>query len=109
MRGRIEVELGMGRLATTSINAFELASGARDSLDQGKVAVLLGAIDILGFDLAAADCAAKARRDLERQGRGIGMADYLIAGVCLSQNAMLITRNIDHFSRIDGLRISGMQ
>jgi predicted nucleic acid-binding protein len=35
------------------------------------------------------------------------MADDLIAGICLAQDGVLLTRNIGHFKRIDGLRLSG--
>ncbi len=34
------------------------------------------------------------------------MADYLIAGICLSRNAMLLTRNRAHFERIPGLHLA---
>jgi predicted nucleic acid-binding protein len=34
------------------------------------------------------------------------MADYLIAGVCLSRSAILLTRNRAHFERVRGLSIS---
>lgn len=33
------------------------------------------------------------------------MADYLIAGICLSRSAVLLTRNVRHFSRMAGLRL----
>jgi predicted nucleic acid-binding protein len=35
------------------------------------------------------------------------MADYLIAGVCLANGGVLLTRNTDHFKRVSGLKISG--
>jgi predicted nucleic acid-binding protein len=35
----------------------------------------------------------------------IGMADYLIAGVCLAHGATLLTRNLDHFRRVPELLI----
>ena len=33
------------------------------------------------------------------------MADYLIAGICLERGAILLTRNLDHFERVDGLKL----
>ena len=33
------------------------------------------------------------------------MADYLIAGICLDRNAILLTRNRDHFERVQGLSL----
>jgi predicted nucleic acid-binding protein len=59
---RIRVELGTGGLATTSVNAFELASGARASKEQAKVTILLEALTILPVDARAVDIAAGVRK-----------------------------------------------
>jgi predicted nucleic acid-binding protein len=40
-------------------------------------------------------------------GRKKGMADYLVAGVCLAHRGVLLTRNLDHFARVPDLTISG--
>ena len=105
--GRIRIELRTGGLATTAVNAFELSSGARTGKEQAKIQILLDAMTILPVDAVAANLAAGVRRGLEAEGRGIGMADYLIAGVCLSHEATLLTRNLEHFRRVPGLRIGG--
>lgn len=55
----------------------------------------------------ASALAAETRLSLEKDGQGIGMADYLIAGVCLANGGVLLTRNLDHFERVPGLKISG--
>ncbi len=102
----VATELRAGRLTTTSISAFELLSGAKKKAEQVKVQRLLEAMPITPLDEAAARKAAEIRLQLERVGRGISMADYLIAGICLQQNAVLLTRNIGHFSRIEGLSIT---
>jgi tRNA(fMet)-specific endonuclease VapC len=106
--GRIEIELRTDHLATTSVNAFELLSGARNSKEQAKVEVLLEALTILPVDARAADLAATVRRELEAEGQGIGMADYLIAGVCLAREGTLLTRNTGHFGRVRGLHVGGV-
>jgi tRNA(fMet)-specific endonuclease VapC len=105
---RIQLELRTGRLATTSINAFELLSGAAATKEHTKVSTLLNAVKVLPLEERAADLAAGVRRNLEAGGNGIGMADYLIAGVCLAHNATLLTRNRDHFSRVPDLQIGGL-
>jgi predicted nucleic acid-binding protein len=97
------IEIATGRLATTAINAFELRGGARTPAERGKVEILLEALHVLGVDGQAAALAASARRDLEARGMGIGLADYLIAGVCMARSGMLLTRNQDYFRRIPGL------
>jgi tRNA(fMet)-specific endonuclease VapC len=102
---RIALELSMGALATTSITAFELWSGARSPRAMSQVRALLSALTILPLDRQAADRAAEVRRDLEASGTPIGMADYLIAGICLTRSAILLTRNRAHFERVPGLSL----
>lgn len=70
-----------------------------------QIETLLAALQILAFDAAAARSASDVRLQMEAIGQPIGMADYLITGVCLSRSAQLFTRNRAHFSRIDGLRL----
>ena len=101
---RMAAALRAGSVSTTAISRFELLSGARTQREREKVALLLGPMSILSFDDAAAGIAAEVRRRLERSGTGIGMADYLIAGICLSRQADLWTRNHAHFARIPDLR-----
>jgi len=106
-RARIKLEIASGRLGTTAINAFELLSGARSAGEREKVATLLAALTILPFEEQAAVRAADAHLHLEGQGAGIGMADYLIAGVCLNRGGTLLTRNLAHFQRAPNLNIGG--
>jgi predicted nucleic acid-binding protein len=35
------------------------------------------------------------------------MADYLIAGVCLANGGVLLTRNQDRFGRVPNLKLGG--
>ncbi|HEY3358271.1 MAG TPA: type II toxin-antitoxin system VapC family toxin [Polyangia bacterium] len=103
-RDRIALELEHD-LATTAVSAFELLSGAKADRHLEKVEQLLAALRILPIDAAAAEAAATVRRQLESKGRGLAMADYLIAGVCLARSAMLLTRNREHFERVPGLSL----
>jgi len=105
--GRIRLEIETGQLATTAINSFELLSGAKSIAEQEKISRLLAAVTVLGLSAEASERAAEARRALEGDGQGIGMADYLIAGVCLANGGVLLTRNTDHFGRVPGLKMSG--
>ncbi len=107
--GRIGLELASGGLATSSITAFELRSGVKSPEAEEKVADLLAGLSILPFDEKAATRAADVRRELEASGNGIGMADYLIAGVCLANSAALLTRNSRHFERVPGLTLAWHQ
>ena len=105
--GRIELEIKTGQLATTAINSFELLSGAKSAADQEKVSHLLASLTMLGLTPEASERAAEVRRSLESQGQGIGMADYLIAGVCLASGGVLLTRNQGHFGRVPDLKLGG--
>jgi tRNA(fMet)-specific endonuclease VapC len=101
--GAIHQYLEAGTLATTAVTAFELESGATSVEASSAVGRLLAALEILPFDQSAARAAAAVRRALEAGGTPIGMADYLIAGICLSRSAALLTRNRAHFERVPGL------
>ncbi len=105
---RIASGISDGNLTTTAISVFELLSGARTDSERSKVTRLLGGLTILPCDEKAGIVAAEIRRRLEAQGATIGMADYLIAGVCLSRSATLLTRNLDHFERIPDLALGNI-
>jgi len=60
---------------------------------------------VLILDEEAAHRAAEIRVELESRGEGIGMADYLIAAICLQHSAPLMTRNVRRFGRVAELRL----
>ena len=105
-RARIQLELGTGRLATTAVTVFELLSGARGERSRQRIETLLEALTVLPLDPEASRRAAEIRTALEASGQGIGMADYLIAGICVSRDHMLITRNLKHFGRVPGISLA---
>lgn len=47
----------------------------------------------------------KERGRLRRQGNMIGDFDLLIASSCLSHDLILLTNNVRHFERVDGLKL----
>ncbi|MCH7825910.1 MAG: type II toxin-antitoxin system VapC family toxin [Acidobacteria bacterium] len=98
-------ELGRGNLRTTVISRFELLVGAHTARQKKVVRDLLGSVPALVVDAASSDKAASVRRDLERAGQSIGMADCLIAGVSLVAGAPLLTRNVGHFARVRELEV----
>ena len=102
-RSRIAGGIASGSLATTAVSLFELLSGARDAAEREPVERLLAALTVLPFDAPAGMAAAEARRALEAAGKTIGMADYQIAGICLSRSAPLLTRNRGQLERVPGL------
>jgi tRNA(fMet)-specific endonuclease VapC len=102
--GQVEKLIGHG-LQTTVVSRFELLSGARTPKQIARVKELLDAVPSLPLDSASADAASEVRRELERAGLGVGMADSLIAGIVRTRGASLLTRNRRHFERIRGMKL----
>lgn len=104
---RVALELETRSFATTAITAFEIRSGAHSAKQRKSVDTLLEAMTILPVGAEEAQIAADIRKDLESQGQSIGMADYLIAAVCIAKQGVLLTRNWKHFERVKTLKLSG--
>lgn len=101
----VEAELRRERLATTAITHFELLAGVRTKRQGRVVRDLLAAMSCLALDAESASTAADVRRELDRKGAGIGMADSLIAGIAMQAGGILLTRNRKHFERVEGLEL----
>jgi predicted nucleic acid-binding protein len=97
--------LGSGQLATTTLSVFELWQGARGERSATAIDALLDACHILPLDAPAARLAGKLRAELREQHADIGPTDSLVAGICISRGAALLTRNRKHFERIPGLAL----
>lgn len=104
---RVAIELETRSFATTAITAFELRSGARTARQKRAVDGLLEAMTVLPFGPEEARIAAELRHQVESGGQPIGMADYMIAAVCIASDGTLLTRNRKHFERVKGLKLSG--
>ena len=61
--------------------------------------------EIIPFDEEIAEVAAKIDARLVRSGTPIGYPDVVIAATALSRNLTLVTRNVKHFSVVEGLKI----
>jgi tRNA(fMet)-specific endonuclease VapC len=98
---------------TTIINAFELYYGANLSAKPeeniSKINILLKSIGILEFDKYAALKAGDIQAKLKKSGRPVDPMDVLIAGIVVANNEEIVTRDIDHFKRIPGLRYRSWQ
>jgi tRNA(fMet)-specific endonuclease VapC len=106
---RVALELTTRSFATTAVTVFELKSGAHSARQRQAIEAVLNAMTILPLGAEEASLAANLRQKLEAAGQPIGMADYLIAAVCLTHAATLLTRNLKHFERVPGLRISAQK
>jgi tRNA(fMet)-specific endonuclease VapC len=93
-------------IAISSVVSHELFYGAFKS---GRPQQNVDVIDALPFavlelDKEDARQAGAVRALLASRGTPIGPYDVLIAGQALARNMILITRNLDEFNRVPGLR-----
>lgn len=90
----------------SSVSEAELWYGMEKRRSQ-KLAVLikdfLHALTVLPFDRDAARRFGSLYAELERQGQPIGALDTMLAAVALTRSLILVTHNLRHFGRIDGL------
>ncbi|NJD52914.1 MAG: type II toxin-antitoxin system VapC family toxin [Candidatus Methanoperedens sp.] len=106
--GTSEIADSIEHPKTTTINAFELYYGANSSArpeeNISKINYLLKSIVVLEFDKNAALKAGNIQAKLMKLGKPIDPYDVLIAGIVMANNEEIMTRDINHFNRIPGLR-----
>ena len=93
------------RLALTSVALFGLACGVRTEDQLSDLELLVGAARMVPLDAAASLRAGALYRVLRGKGELLETADLLIAGCCLAADLPLLTRNIKHFRRAEGLQL----
>ena len=92
----------------SALTAAELRYGAQKRNSRPltqKVQAFCDLVPCVDWDGGAAECYARLRTELEADGSPIGAMDMLIAASALAENAILVTHNRTHFSRIRGLKI----
>jgi predicted nucleic acid-binding protein len=98
--------LAKRRVGTTAITAFELELGVSPGTRrQAELHRLLHHLPVFPLDTRAAILAAQVEHGLRREGRVIGPADVLVAGICLARKLPLVTADLNHFPRVPGLKI----
>lgn len=102
-------EVVPGDVCVSSVTYAELVHGVEKSVAVEKnrlaLSMLLANIEILDFDVDAADCYGKIRADLEKKGTPIGPLDMMIAGHAQSLGYTVVTNNVKEFSRVMDLKI----
>ncbi|NOX61509.1 MAG: type II toxin-antitoxin system VapC family toxin [Chloroflexi bacterium] len=100
----LESALRQYECGITAITWYELNAIPTHSPRQQRLLGEFGSLlSIYPFDFQAAIEAAIVWRRLQQQGLKIGVPDTLIAGICLANSLPLLTKNSQHFKRIDGL------
>lgn len=92
-----------------TIVAAELEFGARNSVNYeksiGPIRKFLQAFKSIDFDMDAAQVYGVICADLKKSGEIIGGNDLLIAAIALQKEAILVTNNVNEFSRVENLLI----
>lgn len=60
-------------------------------------------MDVIGFEMPAVLTSANIQAELMNAGNPVNIFDVLIAGIVMVNHEELITRNVNHFNRINGL------
>ena len=95
-------------LCLSSITVAELRFGAnkRNSKKIHRaIDAFLTGVDVLPFEIAAADRFGAIAADLFESGEPIGQMDTLIAAHALALGAILVTNNQKHFSKVRALKL----
>jgi len=94
-------------LATTAVSVGELVHGATKSQraadNLARLDVLLAALTILPYDEWSARRFGQLEAQLEQAGEVISDLDLQIASITLEHDAVLVTHNQKHFSRLTSM------
>lgn len=91
-----------------SITAMELYYGAMQSGkkdDAIKVMSLLLSLNKLNFEFNSGIKAAEIKHELEKKGMMIDIEDIMLAGIAKTMEQKILTRNVKHFERVEGLKL----
>jgi len=95
------------QLCISSITLAELRFGA-DVKGSRRLHRLIGtfvaSVQVMPFDVTAADQFGPVASALSRRGEPIGTFDTLIAAHAMSLGVTLVTNNVKHFQRVGGLK-----
>ena len=95
-------------ICISAVTYAELVHGVEKSkaVERNRLAltILLSNIEILDFDMKAAEEYGRIRADLEKKGTPIGPLDMMIAGHAKSFGYTVVTNNVGEFKRVEGLQ-----
>jgi tRNA(fMet)-specific endonuclease VapC len=98
-------DLGIPSIAVAELHwGVVNSSRTRAEANRRRLADFLGPVEIVPFEQEAAAQYASLRLHLESTGEPIGLMDMLIAATALANDGILVTHNVEEFSRVPGLR-----
>jgi predicted nucleic acid-binding protein len=94
----------------TAVTLMELYYGAYKSqkvtANLARLKMIESNMEIISLDEKSAEIYGMIKADLENRGIPLDDFDIMIASCTLVHNLTLVTNNIKHFKRIDGLRLA---
>lgn len=107
-RRRIELD-ERGDAAVSAVSVFELIEGAylSDRTDDELATILefLSRLHVLSVDREIALLAGELSAELIGRGERVEAEDVLIAATAVKNDESILTRNIDHFERLEGVAV----
>ena len=99
---RYLLELAVEGLAVSTVTVAELFSGrdTRNPIKREKVLRLLRHFEVIPVDAEIAVLAGEIRRDY-----GLHLGDAIISATAIVHGLTVVTGNIKHFTRVEGLSI----
>jgi len=103
-------ETGPGALAVSTVVLAELLYGAarhpKAVAIRREIADLVSRLTVIPWDEAAAEHYGALRAALEKAGTPLGAMDMMIAAHARSLGATLVSNDVRHFDRVEGLRVA---
>ena len=114
LKGHSSVKLNLERnrhaaLSISVVTLMELYYGAYKSQNVasnlGKIKRIEDAIKVISLGRNSAEIFAMLKAELEKAGTPLDDFDLILASCALSRNLILVTNNVKHFKRIQGLKL----
>ena len=103
-------EAGPGALAVSTVVLAELLFGAARHREAAAIrrdiSDLVSRLEVLSWDEGAAEHYGDIRAALEKRGRPLGAMDMMIAAHARSMGATLVSNDVRHLERVEGLLVA---
>ena len=109
VKARVD-EAGPGALTVSTVVLAELLFGAarhpKAAAIRREIGDLVSRLTVIPWDEAAAEHYGRLRAALEQAGTPLGAMDMMIAAHALSLGATLVSNDVRHFDRVEGLLVA---
>ncbi len=93
-------------LTVSVLSVTEVGYGIRSEREQADFEEVLSRTDVVSFEAADARRASRILRRTEKEGERVGKIDSMIGAIAVGRDEAVVTRNIEEFRRMDGVRVS---